>query len=177
MSSDALAQTLTIGEWRADLRTGRLTAGGEVRTVEPKVMDLLEIPHTPDAIRMFNYGGVDKALDLLVQYIVTPQLGAPILAATHPTHLLHPYISPPQRFLLVADPEGKFRDQHSLAHQKQKRIDSIVNSTPAELKDAMRRELSVLIEMTSWGAAFEFAHLVTHSRRTHADSVPLDERL
>ena len=37
MASD----TLTIGEWRADLKAGRLTSAGETRAVEPKVMDLL----------------------------------------------------------------------------------------------------------------------------------------
>ena len=38
---ETTAETLTIGEWRADLKTGRLTSARETRAVEPKVMDLL----------------------------------------------------------------------------------------------------------------------------------------
>jgi transcriptional activator of cad operon len=34
-------ETLTLGEWTADYRSGRLTRGAEVRDIEPKVMDLL----------------------------------------------------------------------------------------------------------------------------------------
>jgi len=30
-----------VGPWRAERRTGRLTAGAERRELEPKVMDLL----------------------------------------------------------------------------------------------------------------------------------------
>ena len=41
MASEPTSHTLTIGEWRAELRTGRLISAGESRAVEPKVMDLL----------------------------------------------------------------------------------------------------------------------------------------
>lgn len=53
--------TLTLHEWQADYRAGRLMRGGETRSVEPKVMDLLFLlAGTPD--RVFSRNEILDAL-------------------------------------------------------------------------------------------------------------------
>lgn len=41
MNTNDYPQRITVGAWRAERSTGRLSRGGEVRGLEPKVMDLL----------------------------------------------------------------------------------------------------------------------------------------
>jgi hypothetical protein len=137
-----------------------LALEGETEMViMPKVMDHLGIRRNPSFLRHFNYGGIDKGFDLLVQYIVTPFLGDPRQGSNKQTVV--PFERPPTKFLLIADPESRFTTDAQRAKWRNDRLSEICAALPSEFQtDGARWQLGQLVEIDSWGAGqcFEFAN-------------------
>jgi hypothetical protein len=127
-------------------------------TIIPRVMRLLEMDCSPSFIRLFNYGGVGKAFELLVLYISTPFLGKP--RKTH-QHEFYPLDRPGTKFMQVADPEHKFATEDARKKLREGHVKAIFNALPTHLQtDAARDQLNDMVEIVSWGsdASFEFAN-------------------
>ena len=147
--------------------------GDTEMVIMPKIMASLGIPLSPSFIRLFNYGGVDKSFDLLVQYIVTPFLGNAIKG--HSNQTLVPIHRPPTRFLLIVDSEGKFKTEQERTKWRKKRLGEVYSTLPREYHtDEVKKQLEDLVGIESWDCdhCFEFANF-TDQELADALDVPV----
>jgi hypothetical protein len=147
--------------------------GDTEMVIMPKIMASLGIPLSPSFIRLFNYGGVDKSFDLLVQYIVTPFLGNAIKG--HSNQTLVPIHRPPTRFLLIVDSEGRFKTEQERTKWREVRLGEVYSTLPREYHtDEVKKQLEDLVGIESWDCdhCFEFANF-TDQELADALGVPV----
>lgn len=121
--------------------------------IVPRVMDLLGIEVASNRIEFVNFEG-SKDLMLLARYTTRPVLGKSYgdwVALDRPV----------TKFLVLTDPENKFRTPSDRRRMRRNLLESITFGFPDEYrKDLLGNQLrSRLVEVRTWGKyPFEFAH-------------------
>jgi len=121
----------------------------------PRVMETLGVPTKGELIKVFNSKGIDKKMNLLAEYVATPELGKAIAGGFLLTR-------PPTRFLRVVDPEGRMVSRAKREEHRRVLVREIWEAmTQREDLQIPIREIDPLVEVKTWnrkGESFEFAH-------------------
>lgn len=130
-----------------------LAVEGETEaTIVAKVLDLAGFERLSSWVSVVDLEGVGGDVNLLARAVAVPRLDPD---GYHGARV----VSPLTALVVVADPEGKYRDATSRAAVLQGMKDAVMKSLPKSLRiSAMRRDLDHLIHLRTWDEEFEFAH-------------------
>jgi hypothetical protein len=122
----------------------------------PRVMDQLRVQAGEDFIAVENAAGVDRDLEPLVAYAISPR----VRAEDDQTALR--LTRPATRLFVVLDPENTAATETQRERRRDALLDRMVRSLASEHQTpAVRDQLAQLIEIVTWtrsGESFEFAH-------------------
>ncbi len=118
----------------------------------PRALDAF-LPPWRSRVRLVNAQGVDANLDLLTAYA-----GELALGDEHGDLVL--LNRPFTRFLIAFDPEGSFATDDQRREKRSRWAAKIQASLPKPLRRSavVLRQITDLVEVDTWGSAFEYAH-------------------
>jgi hypothetical protein len=121
----------------------------------PRVMELLNVRPSREHISLYNSKGIDKKLESLARYNVTPLLGE----AIDKGFILS---RPPDYFLRVVDPESRLNTPEEREGYRNKVTEYIWDGLEENNRAQISKsEIDHLIMIETWnenGESFEFAH-------------------
>jgi hypothetical protein len=136
----------------------------------PRVMAHYGIRTDDNFIRIFNRRGVDKPLESLVGYAISPR----VELDDDEEYVRH--VRPTTHLLVITDPEGSMATEQRRNRAIGRWANAAIELVPRSLRSpGLRQEVEELITISAWddvGSSFEFAHFSDAELAAAIGSIP-----
>jgi hypothetical protein len=122
-------------------------------TLMPQVLaELYGGPVPPTLIECVDMASIDRDLDLLVRHVLGPRFGRVVGDAVELSR-------PPTRILIAVDPEKDYETAAKREEKRRRLVSRLHEALPSQHRTPeSRQEIDSLVQITTWGAVWEFAN-------------------